>query len=113
MRRSGCLAQQKFRPRQLRLYITLVSESGTITAISESDIFLMMFFAFSSNTSFSYYKAEGEKKKLPIKAMNGYNNIDQAFAEQRGLPYRDKYVRGLPFGLRLSNDIVFNQDTEM
>ena len=64
----------------------------------------------------SNYKVEDEKKKLTIEEMNGYNmykDIDQAFAERRGVPYTDKYVRGLPFGLQLSKGITVDQDTEL
>ncbi|KAJ4989223.1 salicylate hydroxylase [Stagonosporopsis vannaccii] len=71
---------------------------------------------FSSNTSFSNYKVEDESKKLTIEEMNGYDmykDIDQAFAEQRGVVYTDKYVRGLPFGLQLSNGITVDQNTRL
>jgi salicylate hydroxylase len=54
----------------------------------------------------SNYKVEDEAKKLTIEEMNGYDmykDIDQAFAEMHGKPYSDRYVRGLPFGLTLSN----------
>lgn len=76
----------------------------------------MMLSGFSSNTSFSNYKVEDEKKKLTIEEMNGYDmykDIDQAFAERRGVSYTDKYVRGLPFGLQLSNGIKVSPDTEL
>ncbi|KAJ4382967.1 hypothetical protein N0V86_002194 [Didymella sp. IMI 355093] len=56
---------------------------------------------FSSNTSFSNYGVEDEKRKLTIEEMNGYDmykDIDRAFAERRGVPYTDKYICGLPFG---------------
>lgn len=48
--------------------------------------------------------------------MNAYDmfkDIDQAFAERDGLPYTDKYVRGLPFGLELSNGITVNADARL
>ncbi|KAI4638417.1 hypothetical protein J4E93_010217 [Alternaria ventricosa] len=63
---------------------------------------------FSSNTSMANYKVEDEAKKLTIEEMNAYDmykDIDQAFAEMEGVPYTDRYVRGLPFGLRLSNGV--------
>ncbi|KAI4679919.1 uncharacterized protein J4E88_005809 [Alternaria novae-zelandiae] len=63
---------------------------------------------FSSNTSMANYKVEDEAKKLTIEEMNAYDmykDIDQAFAEMDGVAYTDRYVRGLPFGLRLSNGI--------
>ncbi|KAI4957344.1 hypothetical protein J4E86_005818 [Alternaria arbusti] len=63
---------------------------------------------FSSNTSMANYKVEDEAKKLTIEEMNAYDmykDIDEAFAEMEGVPYTDRYVRGLPFGLRLSNGV--------
>lgn len=59
---------------------------------------------------------EDEAKKLTIEEMNGYDmykDIDQAFAERRGEPYKDGYVRGLPFGLKLSNGITIDQSTRL
>ncbi|KAH6870838.1 hypothetical protein BKA58DRAFT_316469 [Alternaria rosae] len=63
---------------------------------------------FSSNTSMSNYKVEDESKKLTIEEMNAYDmykDIDQAYAEMDGVAYTDRYIRGLPFGLRLSNGV--------
>lgn len=77
---------------------------------------LTLFQGFSSNTSFANYKVEDERKKLTIEEMNGYDmykDIDQAFAERRGLPYKDTYLRGLPFGLKLSNGITIDQHTKL
>ena len=71
---------------------------------------------FSSNTSMSNYKVEDEAKKLTIEEMNGYDmykDIDQAFAERKGRTYTDKYIRGLPFGLKLSNGITVTGDTTL
>lgn len=71
---------------------------------------------FSSNTSMSNYKVEDEAKKLTIEEMNGYDmykDIDQAFAEREGRKYTDTYVRGLPFGLKLSNGITIDGNMEM
>jgi hypothetical protein len=55
----------------------------------------------------SNYKVEDEANKLTIEEMNGYDmykDIDQAFAERQGKTYTGGYVRGLPFGLKLSNE---------
>ncbi|KAF2793430.1 FAD/NAD(P)-binding domain-containing protein [Melanomma pulvis-pyrius CBS 109.77] len=71
---------------------------------------------FSSNTSLSNYKVEDEAKKLTIEEMNGYDmykDINQAFAERQGIPYTEKYVRGLPFGLKLSNGITIDQSAKL
>ncbi|KAF3043273.1 hypothetical protein E8E11_000457 [Didymella keratinophila] len=69
----------------------------------------IMFLGFSSNTPFSNYKVEDEKKRLTIEEMNGYEmykDIDQAFAERRVCHTQTKklrayynaciYVPGLP-----------------
>ena len=67
---------------------------------------------FSSNTSISNYKVEDEAKKLTIEEMNGYDmykDIDQALAESQGKTYMDRYARGLPFGLKLSNGITIGR----
>ena len=40
-----------------------------------------------------------------MNAYDMYKDIDEAFAEMEGAPYTDRYVRGLPFGLRLSNGV--------
>lgn len=56
----------------------------------------------------SNYKVEDEAKKLTIEEMNAYDmykDIDQAYAEMDGVAYTDRYIRGLPFGLRLSNGV--------
>jgi salicylate hydroxylase len=45
--------------------------------------------------------------------MNGYDmyrDIDQAFAERRGMTYTGSYVKGLPFGLKLSNGVTIDQN---
>ncbi|KAF1834807.1 salicylate hydroxylase-like protein [Decorospora gaudefroyi] len=71
---------------------------------------------FSSNTSTSNYKVEDEAKKLTIEEMNGYDmykDIDQAFAEMKGRAYTDKYFKGLPFGLKLSNGISIGSDSKL
>ncbi|KAH7392536.1 hypothetical protein BKA66DRAFT_557814 [Pyrenochaeta sp. MPI-SDFR-AT-0127] len=70
---------------------------------------------FSSNTSLSNYNVEDEENKLTIEEMNAYDmyrDIDQAFAEKKGKPYTDKYIKGLPFGLQLSNGITIGQSTK-
>lgn len=67
---------------------------------------------FSSNTNIKGYKVEDESKKLTIEEMNGYDmykDIDQAFAERHGMPYTDKYIKGLPFGLKLSNGVTVGE----
>ncbi|KAF1361338.1 putative salicylate hydroxylase [Lizonia empirigonia] len=64
---------------------------------------------FSSNTDIENYKVEDETNKLTIEEMNAYDmykDVDQALAEIRGQPYTDKYIRGLPIGLKLSNGLT-------
>lgn len=68
---------------------------------------------FSSNTNIPNYKVEDEANKLTIEEMNGYDmykDIDQTFAERRGVPYTDKYIRGLPIGLKLTNGITVGEE---
>lgn len=67
---------------------------------------------FSSNMNISTYKVEDEKVKLTIEEMNGYDmykDIEQKIAESKGVEYKDKYIKGLPFGLELGNGIVVGQ----
>jgi salicylate hydroxylase len=55
---------------------------------------------------------EDESKKLTIEEMNGYDmykDIDQAFAEKRGVPYTDGYIKGLPVGFKLSNGVTVGE----
>jgi salicylate hydroxylase len=64
----------------------------------------------------SNYKVEDEAKKLTIEEMNGYDmhkDIDQAFAERDRRPYTGRYVKGLPFGLKLSNGITVDCNTNL
>ncbi|KAF2451790.1 FAD/NAD(P)-binding domain-containing protein [Karstenula rhodostoma CBS 690.94] len=68
---------------------------------------------FSSNTNINGYKVEDEAKKLTIEEMNGYDmykDIDQTFAERQGVPYTDRYVKGLPIGLKLSNGVTVGEE---
>lgn len=57
-----------------------------------------------------------EKKKLTLEEMKRYDmymDIEQALAERRGLSYSYTYVRGLPFGLQLSNDTTVDRDIKL
>ncbi|EOO01029.1 putative salicylate hydroxylase protein [Phaeoacremonium minimum UCRPA7] len=67
---------------------------------------------FSSNTNLSTYKVEDEKKKLTIEEMNAYDmykDIEESLAEKRGVPFTDKFTKGLPIGLKLSNGVTIGQ----
>ena len=71
---------------------------------------------FSSNTSMAGYKVEDETNKLTIEEMNGYDmykDIDQALIERRGQIYTGKHIRGLPFGLKLSNGTTVDPNTKL
>ena len=62
------------------------------------------------------YKVEDEANKLTIEEMNGYDmykDIDQALIERRGQTYTGKHIRGLPFGLKLSNGITVDYNTRI
>lgn len=59
------------------------------------------------------YKVEDESKKLTIEEMNGYDmyrDIEQKIAEAKGVEYTGEYVKGLPFGLKMSNGITVDRD---
>ncbi|KEZ39491.1 Glutamate synthase (NADPH) [Scedosporium apiospermum] len=61
---------------------------------------------FSSNTNIPNYKVEDEKIKLTIEEMNGYDmykDIEEKLAEKKNVPFTDKFICGLPIGLKLSN----------
>ena len=52
---------------------------------------------------------------MTIEEMNGYDmykDIEQALAEMQGRTYTDKYLKGLPFGLKLSNGIIIGNDSK-
>ncbi|GLA39443.1 hypothetical protein AnigIFM63309_006782 [Aspergillus niger] len=62
---------------------------------------------FSSNTDTATYKVEDEKKKLTIEEMNA--DIEEVVATRRGLPHTNKFIRGLPVGLKLGNGTVVGE----
>lgn len=90
---------------------------------------------FSSNTNFAGYKVEDEKGKLTIEEMNAYvfivkapiqsgvllltgtstsrydmyKDIDEKIARLNKVPYEDKYINGLPIGLKLSNGVTIGE----
>jgi salicylate hydroxylase len=39
-----------------------------------------------------------------------YKHIEECLASKKNLPYSDKYVKGLPIGLKLSNGITVGQE---
>jgi salicylate hydroxylase len=50
----------------------------------------------------SNYRVEDEAGKLTIEEMNAYDmyhDIDEVFAQRRGVPWTKKFVKGLPVGL--------------
>ncbi|KAJ0104033.1 hypothetical protein J7T55_009698 [Diaporthe amygdali] len=68
---------------------------------------------FSSNTNFKGYKVADEKQKLTIEEMNAYDmykDIEEILAEQRHTSYTDKYIKGLPVGLKMSNGVTVGKD---
>lgn len=38
-----------------------------------------------------------------------YKDVEELLASKRGIPFMQKYTRGLPFGLRLSNGVVVGE----
>ncbi|KAL3488183.1 hypothetical protein BJX62DRAFT_253487 [Aspergillus germanicus] len=68
---------------------------------------------FSSNTGNTKYKVEDEKKKLTIEEMNAYDmykDIEEVIANDRGVPFEQKFIRGLPVGLKLSNGVTVGEE---
>jgi salicylate hydroxylase len=68
---------------------------------------------FSSNTNIPKYKVEDEKKKLTIEEMNAYDmykDIEEVIAQKRGIPFMEKFMRGLPIGLKLSNGVTVGEE---
>lgn len=45
-----------------------------------------------------------------MNAYDMYRDVEQALAEIRGQPYTDKFIRGLPIGLTLSNGLTVGRD---
>ncbi|KAJ4423611.1 hypothetical protein N0V82_001779 [Gnomoniopsis sp. IMI 355080] len=67
---------------------------------------------FSSNTNFKGYKVDDEKKKLTIEEMNAYDmykDIEESLARQKQVSYTDKFIRGLPIGLKMSNGVTIGE----
>ncbi|RFU27330.1 hypothetical protein B7463_g8996, partial [Scytalidium lignicola] len=67
---------------------------------------------FSSNTDIPEYKVEDERAKLTIEEMNAYDmykDIEEAIAARRGILFADKFIKGLPIGLKLSNGITVGE----
>ncbi|KAI1840972.1 hypothetical protein JX265_010444 [Neoarthrinium moseri] len=64
---------------------------------------------FSSNTDVEGYKVEDESKKLTVEEMNGYDmykDVEEKIAAQKGQPWTEKFITGLPIGLQLSNGVT-------
>lgn len=38
-----------------------------------------------------------------------YKDIEQGLAEKRGIPYTDKFLKGLPLGMKLSNGVTIGE----
>ncbi|KAM0814264.1 putative Salicylate hydroxylase [Seiridium cardinale] len=67
---------------------------------------------FSSNTDVKGYKVEDESKKLTIEEMNGYDmykDVEEKIAKRDGVVFNQKFVTGLPVGLKLSNGVTVGQ----
>lgn len=40
-----------------------------------------------------------------------YKDIDESIAGQTGVPFTERFVKGLPIGLRLSNGVIVEEST--
>lgn len=64
----------------------------------------------------STYKVENEANKLTIEEMNAYDmyeDIDEAVAENEGVPYTGTYIKGLPLELRNSKGPTVHQNSRL
>lgn len=64
---------------------------------------------FSNNRDLPFYKVEDESKVLTIEEMNAYDmyrDIEEKMAASKQVKYADKFICGLPVGLKLPNGIV-------
>lgn len=67
---------------------------------------------FSSNTDVPGYSVEDESNKLTIEEMNGYDmyrDVEEKIAKRDGQPFNQKFITGLPIGLKLSNGVTVGQ----
>ncbi|KIW97221.1 uncharacterized protein Z519_02613 [Cladophialophora bantiana CBS 173.52] len=70
---------------------------------------------FSVNKNISTYRVEDEKEILTIEEMNAYDmykDIEEILAQRRGLPFEEKFIRGLPIGLELPNGVVIGAQSD-
>ncbi|KAF4121920.1 salicylate hydroxylase, partial [Geosmithia morbida] len=71
---------------------------------------------FSENKDTPTYNVEDKGKVLTIEEMNAYDlykDIEQRLCTKNGVPYRDKYMTGLPIGLKLPNGIIIGAEPEV
>lgn len=64
---------------------------------------------FSNNRDLPFYKVEDEKNVLTIEEMNAYDmyrDIEEKLAARKQVKYADKFICGLPVGLKLPNGII-------
>jgi salicylate hydroxylase len=64
---------------------------------------------FSNNRDLPFYKVEDEKNVLTIEEMNAYDmyrDIEEKMAARKQTKYADKFICGLPVGLKLPNGTV-------
>ncbi|KAJ6441094.1 Fungal specific transcription factor [Purpureocillium lavendulum] len=67
---------------------------------------------FSVNKDTPTYKVEDPKKILTIEEMNAYDmfkDVDEHLAARRGVAFTEKFVKGLPMGLKLPSGITIGE----
>ncbi|OAQ71785.1 salicylate hydroxylase [Purpureocillium lilacinum] len=67
---------------------------------------------FSVNKDTPTYKVEDPKKILTIEEMNAYDmfkDVDEQLAARRGVAFTEKYIKGLPIGLKLPSGITIGE----
>ncbi|KAJ5638229.1 hypothetical protein N7490_008108 [Penicillium lividum] len=64
---------------------------------------------FSANKNIATYKVEDPKKILTLEEMNAYDmyrDIEEKIAEMKELKYEDRFICGLPIGLKLASGVI-------
>lgn len=39
-----------------------------------------------------------------------YKDVEESLAKQRNMPFADKYIQGLPIGLKMSNGVTIGEE---
>ncbi|PNY23449.1 Uncharacterized protein TCAP_06609 [Tolypocladium capitatum] len=67
---------------------------------------------FSVNKDTPTYRVDDPKKILTIEEMNAYDmhkDVEEQLAARRGVPFAEKFIRGLPVGLKLPSGVTIGE----